>query len=213
MRKREPVPDGLEMSIGEALFTQRATRRLKSDPIPDADLRLILTAATKAPSGANAQPARFVVVRDPAKRRAFGELYFEAWWAKRRDHEGWSSKADIPEDDVNHRMAAILADEIGEAPVIVLVWAQAPVAIGHSVFPSVQNLLLAARALGVGSVLTTLHDDVMPRVRALLGVPGKMAFHCCIPLGYPRGRFGPTSRLPYDEVCFADQWDAPLELP
>lgn len=211
-RQRAPVPEELAMSVGEAMFTQRATRRLKPDPIADAHLRLVLSAATKAPSGANTQPARFLVVRDDAARRRFGELYYEAWWAKRRDHQGWKTKADIPADDTNHRLAALLADEMGTVPAIVLVVAPAGSDLGHSVYPSVQNLLLAARALGIGSVLTTLHADVMDRVHALFGIPEAWSVQCCIPLGYPRGRFGPSSRLPYEEVCFSDTWGEPISL-
>ena len=72
--------------------------------------------------------------------------------------------------------------------------------------PAVQNLMLAARALGIGSVPTTLHPTVMDRVRALLGVPAEAEFHLCIPLGYPRGRFGPTQRRPTYETTYLDRW-------
>jgi nitroreductase len=75
-----------------------------------------------------------------------------------------------------------------------------------SVLPPVQNLLLAARALGVGSVLTTLHPQVMARVYAMFEVPEEATFHCCIPLGYPRGRFGPTQRLPTSQTTFWNRW-------
>ena len=199
------------MSLAEAMYTQRATRRLKPDAIADDVLASILDAATQAPSGGNHQPARFLVVRDGDVRRQFGALYHEAWWAKRRDHQGWSRKADIPADDTNHQFAAILADEIGDAPIIVLVLAPA-VGLDHSVYPSVQNLLLAARAHGVGSVLTILHPDVMNRVFDLFGIPEGWQLYCCIPLGYPRGAFGPTSRLPHQAVSFADRWGEALTL-
>ena len=75
-----------------------------------------------------------------------------------------------------------------------------------SVIPAVQNLMLAARALGVGSVPTTLHAQVMERVYALLGIPAEVELHLCIPLGYPRGRFGPTQRRPIAETTFANRW-------
>jgi nitroreductase len=206
---RLPVPAALEMTIGEAMFTQRAIRRLKPDPIPDEHVRLILEAATKAPNGGNAQPARFLVIRDAAKRAAFAELYHEAWWAKRRDGPGWKTKADIPPEEKGYLSAARLADEIGIAPVVVLAFSPHD-SLGHSVYPAVQNLLLAARALGIGSVLTTLHPDVMERVHALFDIPSGMVFHACIPLGYPRGRFGPTSRLPISDVVYLDRWgDSP----
>lgn len=82
--------DRLTMPLGEAIFTQRSTRKLKQDPIPEADLRLILEAAVKAPNGGNHQTGRFLVVTDRAKIREFGALYREAWWAKRKDDHGWS---------------------------------------------------------------------------------------------------------------------------
>ena len=205
---RIETPLGLDMPIGEAMFTQRAIRRLDPNrPIRDAHLKIILDAASKAPNGGNTQPARFLVVRDEDRIREFGKLYHEAWWAKRRDEYGWTGKDDIPEGSV-YRMPSRLADEIGNAPVVVLALSIGGKEAAHSVFPPVQNLLLAARALGIGSVLTTLHPDVMERVYAMFGIPEEVAFHCCIPLGYPRGRFGPTRRFPTSETTSWNRWSA-----
>ena len=205
---RIETPPELVMPIGEAMFTQRAIRRLDPNrPIRDAHLKIILDAASKAPSGGNTQPARFLVVRDEDRIREFGKLYHEAWWAKRRDEYGWTGKDDIPEGSV-YRMPSRLADEIGKAPVVVLALSVGGKETAHSVFPPVQNLLLAARALGIGSVLTTLHPDVMERVYAMFGIPEEVAFHCCIPLGYPRGRFGPTRRFPTSETTSWNRWSA-----
>ena len=205
---RIETPPGLDMPIGEAMFTQRAIRRLDPNrPIRDAHLKIILDAASKAPNGGNTQPARFLVVRDEDRIREFGKLYHEAWWAKRRDEYGWTGKDDIPEGSV-YRMPSRLADEIGKAPVVVLALSIGGKETAHSVFPPVQNLLLAARALGIGSVLTTLHPDVMERVYAMFGIPGEVAFHCCIPLGYPRGGFGPTRRFPTSETTSWNRWSA-----
>ena len=205
---RIETPPGLDMPIGEAMFTQRAIRRLDPNrPIRDAHLKIILDAASKAPSGGNTQPARFLVVRDEDRIREFGKLYHEAWWAKRRDEYGWTGKDDIPEGSV-YRMPSRLADEIGNAPVVVLALSIGGKETAHSVFPPVQNLLLAARALGIGSVLTTLHPDVMERVYAMFGIPEEVAFHCCIPLGYPRGGFGPTRRFPTSETTSWNRWSA-----
>ena len=196
---RMETPPELDMSIGEAMFTQRAIRRLdRNRPIADAHLKIILDAASKAPSGGNTQPARFLVIRSSDKVREFGRLYHEAWWAKRRDEYGWTGKDDIPPDSV-YVMPSRLADEIVDAPVVILALSVGG-ALAASVFPPVQNLLLAARALGIGSVLTTLHPQVMDRVYALLEIPADVEFHCCIPLGYPRGRFGPTRRFPTSET-------------
>jgi len=203
------TPADLAMPIGEAMFTQRAIRRLQQDkPVSDADLKTILDAASKAPSGGNTQPGRFLVIRDRDTIQIFGKLYHEAWWAKRRDEYGWKDKSDIPEGSV-FKMPALLADEIVDAPVVILAFTVGGPPGGSSIFPGVQNLLLAARALGIGSVLTTLHADVMDRVYAMFNVPAEAEFHCCIPLGYPRGNFGPTKRLLTAETTNWNTWGAP----
>jgi nitroreductase len=202
-------PAELTLPIGEAMFTQRAIRKFRSDPISDEQLKLILDAASKAPSGGNFQPARFLVLRDPARILAFGELYREAWWAKRREGPGWTRIEDIPRSEKSFLAAARLADEIGRAPVVVLVFAAVRGDLGHSVLPAVQNLLLAARALGIGSTLTTLHDDVMDRVHEMFDVPDTAQFYCCVPMGYPRGRFGTTLRRPTSETTYWNAWKTP----
>ncbi len=203
------VPTELSMPVGEAMFTQRAIRRLDHDrPVSDADLKTVLDAASKAPNGGNTQPARFLVIRGREAIEAFGKLYHEAWWAKRRDEYGWKDKSDIPEGSV-YRMPALLADEMVHAPVVVLAFTTGRPGGASSVFPAVQNLLLAARALGIGSVLTTLHADVMERVYAMFDVPADAEFHCCIPLGYPRGNFGRTRRFPTADTTSWNRWGTP----
>ena len=198
----------LSMPIGEAMFTQRSIRRFRPDPIPADDLRLIVEAAYKAPNGGNRQPGRLLVLTDRAKIAEFGALYREAWWAKRRDERGWTGPQDIPADETNYRSAARLADEIKDAPCVVLAMAVRGGG-ANSVIPAVQNLMLAARALGVGSVPTTLHAQVMDRFNALFNIPEGVTFHFCVPMGYPRGNFGPTSRLPSTETTFFNQWGSP----
>ncbi len=195
----------LAMPIGEAMFTQRSIRRFRPDPIPMEDLHLILEAAVKAPNGGNRQIARFLVLTDRAIIREFGALYREAWWAKRLEERGWTKPADIPPEEKTYSSAAQLADEMKGAPCIILALAVAS-GPANSVIPAAQNLMLAARALGIGSVPTTLHPKVMDRVYALLGIPKDVAFHFCIPLGYPRGSFGPTSRRPTSETTFLNRW-------
>ncbi|HEX5506444.1 MAG TPA: nitroreductase family protein [Thermomicrobiales bacterium] len=200
----------LVMPLGEAIYTQRSIRRLRPDPLPTEDISAIVEAASKAPNGGNAQPARYLVLTDPDVIRRFGALYREAWWAKRRD-EGrpWTRREEIPAEERVSRSAALLADEIAAAPCIVLALTERRVQ-ASSVVPGVQNLMLAARALGIGSVPTTLHPQVMDRVYALLGIPATAEFHLCIPLGYPRGRFGPTRRRPTAETTYFDRWGAPV---
>lgn len=200
----------LTMPVGEAMFTQRSIRRLKPDPIPIEDIHTIIEAASKAPNGGNAQPARYIVLTDRDVIRQFGELYREAWWAKRRDEgKPWTRREDIPAEERVSRGAAKLAYEMADAPCIVLALSEGK-GRANSVLPGVQNLMLAARALGIGSVPTTLHPQVMDRVYELLGIPETVEFHLCIPLGYPRGNFGPTQRRPTAETTFLNRWGAPV---
>jgi nitroreductase len=195
----------LSMPLGEAIFTQRSIRRFRSDPIPMDDIRLAIEAAVKAPNGGNLQLARFLVVSDPERITEFGRLYFEAWWAKRRD-EGFERPEALPP---RYLSASRLAEEIGAVPCVVFALGthNAP---ANSVIPAVQNLMLAARALGIGSVPTTLHPTVMARFNDLFGIPDDVSFHFCIPLGYPRGSFGPNDRKPTAETTFLDRWGGPV---
>jgi nitroreductase len=199
----------LAMPVGEAMFTQRSIRRFRPDPIALDDLRLILDAASRAPNGGNHQIARFLVVNDRALIRDFGALYREAWWAKRWDDHRWTKPEDIPEEDRSYRSAMGLAERMRDAPCIVFALAVPPGGAG-SVMPAAQNLMLAARALGIGSVPTTLHAKVMDRFRAMFQIPADMTFHFCIPLGYPEGNFGPNRRRPTTEVTALNRWGAPL---
>jgi nitroreductase len=199
----------LTMPLGQVVFTQRSIRRVKPDPISPEHLHLMLEAAQKAPNGGNRQVARFLVINDKAKIQEFAKLYREAWWSKRADEkQQWTRREDIPEHDKNHRAAARLADEVGNAPCIVLVFSEGTGG-ANSVFPAIQNLMLAARSLGIGSLPTTLHAKVMDRVNAMFGVPQGVTFHCCIPLGYPQGNFGPTSRKTSAEVTSFNKWGNP----
>ena len=152
----------LSMPIGEAMFTQRSIRRLRPDPIPMEDLRLIVEAAVKAPNGGNSQPARFLLVTDRNLIREFGALYKEAWWAKRRD-QGWTSFEDLPKDGSSYRSAAQLAEDIKDAPAIVFAFGVGPGGGALSVVPGTQNLMLAARSLGIGSCPTTLHAECLKK--------------------------------------------------
>jgi len=193
----------LSMPLGEAIFTQRSIRRFRPDPIPLADIHLIVEAAVRAPNGGNQQLARFLVVNDRERIRDFGALYREAWWAKRRD-EGFRQPEDLPK---RFHPAAGLADAMGAVPCIVFALAvhDGP---PDSVVPAVQNLMLAARAVGIGSVPTTLHPSVMARFHEMFGIPDDVGFHFCVPLGYPQGNFGPNVRKPTSETTFLNGWGA-----
>jgi nitroreductase len=193
------------MPVGEAIFTQRAIRRFRPEPIRIDDLRLVVEAAVRAPNGGNYQIARFLIVTDRQLIGPFGALYREAWWAKRHD-EGISDRHELPS---RYLAASELADAMADVPCLVLALAlhNGP---ANSVIPAVQNLMLAARALGIGSVPTTLHDSVMPRFRALFEIPDDVGFHLCVPMGYPQGNFGPNVRKPTAETTFLDRWGGPV---
>ena len=195
----------LSMPLGEAIFTQRSIRRFKPDPIPLADVHLILEAAVRAPNGGNQQNARFLVVNDRDTIQQFGRLYHEAWWAKRHD-EGFQRRDDLPR---RYHSAAGLADTMAEVPCIVFALAlhDGP---ADSVLPAAQNMMLAARAIGIGSVPTTLHPSVMDRFHRMFGIPHDVSFHFCVPLGYPQGNFGPNVRKPTSETTFLNRWDHPV---
>ena len=195
----------LSMPVGEAMFTQRSIRRMRPDPIPDEHLRLVVAAAVKAPNGGNRQICRLLVTTDRDKIAVFGELYHRSWWAKRKVDRGWNGPEDVPPGDTSMAPAMRLADEMGDVPCVVFVLSEPPHQ-PESVLPAAQNLMLAARALGIGSVPTRLHPDDYGEFRAIFGVPEGIGFHLAIPLGYPRGRFGPTSRLPTAETTHWNQW-------
>jgi nitroreductase len=216
-----------ELDVFEVMRTARTIRRLRPDPIPDDVLRRVLTAATWAPSGGNRQPWRFVVVRDAALKRELQALYQPLW-------QGFSAAyaarmlALAPESRAGTermlRAADHLADHLHEAPAIVVVCVHVPeLAItdagldrpplvgGASIYPAVQNLLLACRAVGLGGALTTLLCQKEPEVQGLLGIPKKWATCAHIALGYPAGGgHGPVRRRPVDEVAYGDRWAQPL---
>ena len=198
--------DRLSMPLGEAIFSQRAIRRVRPDPIPDEDVQHILEAAIHAPNGGNQQPWHFIVLRDPEVKAKFATLYEEAWWAKRKD-EGINGPQDIAPGKGSQQSAMRLSKEIGQAPVIVLLCAtRLGAGAAASIVPASQNLLLAARALGIGGTITTLHAVVDQRARELFGLPENGQIVYALPLGYPKGSFGTTSRKPLDEVVSYDRW-------
>ena len=193
----------------EAIRTLRAMRRLDPGrPVPEADLLTILEAAGKAPSGGNAQPVRWLVVREPELRRRLGELYrVEARRTLRMYEE--PARHD-PAVARMLRSALHLADHLGEAPVLLLACAPAGLVRAEgAVYPAIQNLMLAARALGLGTTLTSMHRQNEAAVKELLGIPDDVDTFALIPLGYPLGRWGEGPRLPVDEISYWDAWGRP----
>ncbi len=200
----------LTLPLGEVIGTQRSIRRFRPDPLPVEDLHVVMEAAVRAPNGGNRQPGALPGADrarpHPALRRR-STARRGGRSAATRGGPGARATRSRPRRHVS-RSAARLADEMQDAPCIVLALSLGP-GQASSVLPAVQNLMLAARALGIGSVPTTLHPDVTERVRVLLGIPREAELHLCIPLGYPRGRFGPTRRLPTAETTFFEHWAAP----
>ena len=210
-------PETVVADLFEAIGTQRAMRRLKPDAVPRGHIKKMLWAATRAPNGGNVQPWRFLVVVDAEKKKRLQEIYAEQW-AKYIELDRGRPRVDqSPEATRSHErtLAAgqYLADHLDEAPVIIipcgfLLAVNTGIASGSSIYPAIQNLMLAARALGLGTVLTTLHRQNEGAVRELLGIPENAHIAAVIPVGWPIGRFGAGPRLPVEAVTYWDQWGA-----
>lgn len=206
------------MDLLDGLATTRAIRRYRPDPIPEDDLATILWHATRAPSGSNRQPARFLVLRDgPAATEAkalLGSAYRAAWGEKRSAHgfdRGSGADPASPKARAARAMQAFV-DEFERTPVVVLAcierWRKPHISEGASVYPACQNLLLAARSLGYGGVLSMWHSLVEDELRRVLQIPDSAVIAGTVTLGVPRGRHGPVRRLPLADVVFDDTWGA-----
>lgn len=211
------------MDVREALYTTRAMRRLKPDPIPLEAQARILDAAIRAPSGGNAQNWRFILVDDPAIRNALGPIYREqVEWLKAGPYRARLERAreqpDDPESIATLRMFRAVehqATHWEEIPLLLFAYARNETS-GSSIYPAVWSAMLAARAEGIGSTLTTVLG-LRPEVDRLLGVPEGAGWKqmACVPLGYPTGRFGVPPRKPAHTVAARNGWDGPLgfEIP
>jgi nitroreductase len=193
----------------DVALSQRACRAFTAEDVPDDVVRRVLTAATHAPSAENTQPWRFVVVRDQGLRARIGELAAKAWTGGGRK---WS-EGRLPEPmlaDVDQGARGGVAS----APVLVVVAADtshvAAPALEASIWPAVQNLLLAAIAEGLGSALTTLPTSFPRDLADLVGLPEHVRPMAVVPLGHPAAPLAPPRRRPVDEVAFAERWGEPL---
>jgi nitroreductase len=203
-----------EIGLFEAIYTQKAIRRLKPDPVSEELVSKLIEAATKAPSGGNTQPWAFIVIRDEASKQKLGEWYRDAWdntYGRLPQEQRTANEAFARV----YRSAEHLAFHMAEAPVLIMVCARTmPAGLGGaaatshygSIYPAVQNLLLAARGLGLGATLTTLHKLHEDEVKALLGIPANAETIALIPIGYPKGKYGPTARKPLNEVVYHERW-------
>ncbi len=212
------------MEIYAAMSTLRAVRRLRPDPIPTDALQRVLQAGCWAPTGGNQQPWRMIAVSDPKVKEGLAAIYEPEW---RTYVAGVLDRiAGAPDEEQWKRVAAAgdyLADHLHQAPVILMFCAdprrmaitdahldRVSMVGGGSVYPAVQNVMLACRAEGLGCTLTTLHCKREPEVKALLGIPDEWATVGMIPIGYPVGTgHGPISRRPPEEMVFLDRWDQP----
>lgn len=202
----------------EAIRTTRAMRRLDpSREVTDTDLDTILFAATKAPSARNEQPVRWVVVRDAGLRRRLGDIYREVSRAQAPMAPAGPTGGREPgrADPTLTKLARSvdhLVHHLADAPVIIVACAYGAddVRTAAGVYPAVQNLMLAARSLGLGTTLTSRHRLAMAETRAALGIPDDVSIYAVIPVGHPLGRWGEAPRLPVREVAFRDRWGAPF---
>lgn len=204
------------MELFEAMYTQRAMRRLKTDPVPDELVWKVLDAAIRAPSGGNRQPWNFVVIKDEATKKQIGEWYLDSW------NTSYGPIRQVamanPAMAKTFASADYLANHLAEVPVLIIATVNhagvAPVSPpGASIYPALQNLMLAARTLGLGTTLTTLHRAHEDKVKALLGIPEGTETMALIPLGWPKGKFGPAARMPVDAVTYWEKWGMTQKRP
>jgi nitroreductase len=224
-----------ELGLFEAIHSARAVRRFKPDPVPEALIAQILDAAVRAPSAGNAQSWTFVVVRDADQRARLGAIYRKASDIASAMYAARGRPAHMTEAQFQRMMSSgsSLWDHMADAPVL-LVPCQAqprlprpedlPAEIrarfpdeqryaerirGASIYPAVQNIILACRALGLGTTITTNHIRCEDEVKAVLGVPDDVQTFALMPIGYPLEPFGPLARKPVAEVARADHWSRP----
>jgi nitroreductase len=206
------MPDEIRgTDLFEIIQTTRSMRRLKPDPVPNELIRKILEAGVCAPSGGNMQRWRFLVIKDPAIKKTVGAFYKRAFeQVAQRYRAGEPAPGTSREQFLRLLDAAeYLAAHIHEAPVwIVPCWdGDTPTRTsGSSVYPAVQNMLLAARALGLGATLTTVYLQFEKETEAALGLPPNVHSYALLPIGYPMGRFGPVRRVPLVDVVYEDRW-------
>ncbi len=195
------------MDLLEAIRTTRAMRRLDpSREVTDAQIDTILFAATKAPSARNEQPVRWVVVRERALRIRLGQIYTHVSSTQAQMTAPDPSTAKLARS-VDH-----LVHHLADAPVLIVACAYGAndVRTAAGVYPAVQNLMLAARSLGLGTTLTSRHRLAMAETRTVLGIPPDVSIYAVIPLGYPLGRWGEARRRPVHEVAYRDRWGTPF---
>jgi len=218
-----------EIGLFEAIYSARSLRRFKPDPVPDEVITKVLDAAIRAPSGSNQQSWEFMVIKDAAQRKKIGDLYRKGGAIMMALYADRVRPAHMSEDAYRklRASATYLTDHMGDAPVLLLACLKqtAPAAAppklppemaaatkrlarisGSSIYPAVQNIILACRGLGLGTVLTTIHTYFEDEVKAILGLPPEVQTYALMPIGYPQGKFGPIKRRPVSEVAYLDKY-------
>ena len=210
-----PLPADV-VGLLEGLCTTRAIRRYRHEPIPAEVLRAIVFAATRAPSGSNRQPFRFLVLTDGPKAAEAKALVADAArriWSTKAQHDGYGRGSGADDDSPKSRMARTMqryVEELSRVPALVLPclvrYREPVVTEGASIYPACQNMLLAARALGYGGVMTGFQALVDAELRQLLEIPEGVALAATITLGRPEGGHGPVRRRPLDELVYEESW-------
>ena len=214
------MSDGFQQdAVGllEGINSTRAIRRYRDESIPDKDLRDMLFAATRAPSGSNRQPFRFVVLTDSEKAKQAKVLIkqgAESVWRAKKTNDQYDQRSGADSASPKARMARTMdsyVENFDKVPALILpclVRYREPTPMeGASVYPAVQNLLLAARALGYGGVITGFHHMVETELKNLLGIPEEVFVSCTVTLGKPKGKHGPVRRRPMNELVYGDTWN------
>lgn len=200
----------------EIIENTRAMRRLKPDPVPDELIAKILRAGACAPNGGNTQKWRFLVIKDRKIKEAVAVWYkkaFDEWIGPR--YRSSEPPPGVTKERYLRQVAAVeyLTDHYAEAPVwIVACLEDGPNpnrGTGSSIYPAVQNMVLATRALGLGTTLTTRHLHFEKEAEAALGLPEGVHSYAILPIGYPMGKFGPVGRGPLKEIVYQDRWGEP----
>jgi len=199
------------IDLFDAIDTQRGIRYFRPDPVPDELITRLLQAAIKAPSGGARQGWSFIVIRDQETRRKIGTLY--------RTGTRFEIRPDMTSQERRvYGAAQYLEDHMEDVPVFILACIQTDSGTtisGSSIYPAVQNILLAARGLGLGSVLTTRQTRFEKELKELLSIPEDVATAALLPIGFPAegARYGPTRRRPLEEVAFSDRWGKSWQHP
>src|SRR6201987_4525086 len=215
MGDRMPEGTAETTDIFEVIHTMRAMRRLKPDPVPDELIRKILLAGQASPSGGNTQRWRFLVIKDTEIKKKV-QVYYKRAFDEVVGPRYLNSPAPPGQSAESHRRTRAaneyLTDHYHEAPVWIVACLEGDnpgYSSGASIYPAVENMLLAARALGLGSTLTTRHIGYAKECDEAMGIPPNYHSYAILPIGYPMGRFGPVGRGPLSEVVYLDGWGKP----